>query len=394
MPASTGIAALDEMLNGGLPESRATLITGTPGTGKSTLAMQFLQAGLEVGDDCLFISTEQTIEEIRDAFASFEFDLEHDDLTVTSIHARTGQTFDSDESALTIERFDGDEVVGEGFSAPFTSERIRQVLERYRPADRVVLDSITGLEPMADDQAVYRRGVLDLIQLFTTDFGSTTVFTSEFVGAAPRSGPVESVAPSNTIQYNTHGVLRLWREEKKGDIRRFIDVLKMRGVDHDTRQHELGFTDAGVAIAPRQRTITPSGVERQFLSTGVESFDSLLGGGLPMGESTLLEHDGKATVDDLLFAAARSALRSGMSIALIPQVNTPVIAWTSRSGVVRSRSRTRANSWTRTGCSSSTRWARGRITGTSSIRGSRTSASSISSGRSANGTRETGCSCC
>ncbi|MFB6304876.1 MAG: RAD55 family ATPase, partial [Haloferacaceae archaeon] len=62
----TGEPVLDGMLRGGLPENRAVLVTGGPGTGKSTLAMQFLQAGLERGETALYVSTEQTIEELRD----------------------------------------------------------------------------------------------------------------------------------------------------------------------------------------------------------------------------------------------------------------------------------------------------------------------------------------
>jgi KaiC/GvpD/RAD55 family RecA-like ATPase len=71
MLVSTGSPALDTMLDGGYPEERAVLLTGTPGTGKSTLTMRFLQEGLQNGKSCLFISTEQTVDELRDAFAPF-----------------------------------------------------------------------------------------------------------------------------------------------------------------------------------------------------------------------------------------------------------------------------------------------------------------------------------
>lgn len=322
MSDSTGVATLDEMLNGGLPESRATLVTGTPGSGKSTLAMQFLQAGLDAGEECLFVSTEQTLGELRDSFAPFAFDLDHEALTVTSIHARAGRTFESEEPELTVEQFGPEEALESGFSAPFTSERIRQLLERYASADRVVLDSVTGLEPMADDREVYRRGVLDLIQLFTAEFGATTLFTAELVGDAPRAESVETVSPANAVQYNTHGVLRLWREERQGDVRRFVDVLKMRGVDHDTRAHEVAFTDEGIAVVPRRRTTRTAAGAPERLSTGVPSFDALLGGGFPRGQGSLVEYDGQAAVSDLLFAATESALASGMSVALIPRVST------------------------------------------------------------------------
>jgi KaiC/GvpD/RAD55 family RecA-like ATPase len=322
MSVSTGTKTLDEVLGGGLPDGRAVLVTGTPGTGKSTLAMQFLQAGLDTGDEGLFISTEQTIDELHDAFFSFSFDLDHENLTITSLHARTGRTIEGDGDELVIERFEDGEVIGEGFSAAFTSNYIQQVLERYSDADRVVLDSVTGLEPMAQGRDTYRRGVLDLIQLFTDEFGATTVFTSEYVGSSPREQEIEVVSPENTIQYNVYGVLRLWREQKKGVLRRFIDVMKMRGVDHDTRQHEVGFTDEGIEVTPRQRGLPPDELNQSFLSTGIETFDTLLGGGFPQGASVLLEHDGVANIDDLLFSVVNTALNEEMSIGIVPRVNT------------------------------------------------------------------------
>ncbi len=310
------------MLNGGYPEGRAVLVTGTPGTGKSTLAMQFLQAGLDEGDDCLFISTEQTVDELRDAFDSFAFDLDHDNLTITSLHARNGRTIESEDDELVIERFDEGDVIGFGYSAEFSSERIQQVLEGYKPADRIVLDSVTGLEPMAETREEFRRGVLDLIQQFTTEFGATTLFTSEYIGTSPRDQDIETISVENTVQYNVHGVLRLWREEKKGSLRRFIDVMKMRGVDHDTRPHEIMFSDDGIEIAPRRRALPPEQLSTEWLSTSLYTLDELLGGGLPKGNASLFEHDGEANVQDLLFAAAANALRNDMSLVMIPRVST------------------------------------------------------------------------
>ena len=79
---SSGCAGLDQMLLGGFPKQRAILLSGGPGVGKSTLAMQFLQAGLENGEECLYVSTEQTTEELRSSFAPFEFDLHDENLTI------------------------------------------------------------------------------------------------------------------------------------------------------------------------------------------------------------------------------------------------------------------------------------------------------------------------
>jgi KaiC/GvpD/RAD55 family RecA-like ATPase len=120
-----GDPVLDEMLGGGVPASRAVLVTGGPGTGKSTLAMQFLQSGLAAGEDCLYVSTEQTIDELRDAFASFSFDVDHEHLTFASVHATLGRTIEADDEVVP-ESLDDEEVLGPGFDAPFTGEYVRQ----------------------------------------------------------------------------------------------------------------------------------------------------------------------------------------------------------------------------------------------------------------------------
>ena len=323
MPVSTGSPTLDAMLDGGYPTNRAVLITGTPGTGKSTLAMQFLQEGLADGENCVFVSTEQTVDELRQAFAGFEFDLDDESLTITSIHARTGQTFESEAPTLVIETFEDGEVIGQGISAAFTSDRIQQVLEQYAPCDRIVLDSVSGLEPMADTQEAYRRGVLDLIQFFTDDLGATAVLTAEYVGSSPRERSIEAIGRDNTVQYNAYGVIRLWREQKRGELRRFIDVMKMRGVDHDTRQYEIAFTDQGVAIVPRERTLPHGIAGREMLSTGIDGLDDLLDGGFFRGEGVLLEHDGRANLNALLFSVAKRAMNERMGVVFVPRVDTP-----------------------------------------------------------------------
>lgn len=333
---TTGSETLDHILRGGYPENRTTLLTGSPGTGKSTLAMQFLQAGLEEGDDCLFISTEQTIGELRDTFAPFSFDLNHEGLTITSLHARTGYTIESTEPELVIETLDEGPVSTDWISPPFTTRHVQDYLQRHQGCDRVVLDSVSALEPMAEDRNAYRRSVLDLIDLFTTDFDATTVFTSEFVGQPAHESGVERVTTENVLQYNVHGVVRLWREQVRREFRRFLDVLKMRGVDHDTRRFELSFNDEGVRILPRVPKPDRGRPGRSFLSSGVDGFDDLLGGGFLKGTGALLEHDGQANIGDILAAIGAEALTSDMGLVIVPRVDTPprrVDEFVRRSGI-------------------------------------------------------------
>lgn len=185
------------MLRGGLPEQRSVLLMGGPGTGKSTLAMQFLQEGLERDEECLFVSTEQTPGELKDSFEPFDFDLDHERLTVETIHATLGSTVESDGQEIVLDSLDDANTIQDGgmtnrnfgpFTLPFTSKDIQEVLRPYSPCDRVVFDSISGLEAMTGDNQLFRRCILDFIRLFTDEFGATTLFTAEEV-----SGPNSSL---------------------------------------------------------------------------------------------------------------------------------------------------------------------------------------------------------
>lgn len=315
MPVSTGMPALDRMLNGGYPEERAVVVTGTPGTGKTTIGMQFLQAGLVDGDRCLFISTEQDVDGLCDGLSSFDFVLDHENLRIVSL--QSGKTSERDEQLLSAIDDEGNVVDMETLS----EDRIKLELERYGPFDRVVLDSVSGLEVMVEESETYREETLALVDVLTDDFEATTVLTAEYVGAASQAGEIEAVATEDVVQYTVDGVVRVWRERRRGELRRFVDVMKMRGVDHDTRQHELMFSDAGVEIVPRHRTFPADVVKHDRLSTGVEGLDELLAGGLPLGDSTLLEHDGAANINELLFLAGMSAIDHGMAMVIIPRAN-------------------------------------------------------------------------
>ena len=318
----SGSVVLDEILQGGLPENRSILVSGGPGTGKSTLAMQFLQRGLEAGDDCLFVSTEQTTDELRDTFDGYTFDLDHEALTITTIHATTGYTLEGDEEELTLKTLEGGDSVSDGYSAPFESQYIVKHLEQFAPVDRVVLDSVSGLSAMGDDYDRYRRAILDLIRLFSDEFEATTILTAEESGLGSHPGEA-TVAVSDSIQYNTHGVVRLWRENIEGDYHRFLEVMKMRGVDHDTRVFQTDFDDDGVRLIPRMRTHPGEFVPDDFMATGIGGLDALLGGGIVLGGTMLLEHDGQASPHSILTSLMRAAVDNDMAIALAPPVELP-----------------------------------------------------------------------
>lgn len=304
---SSGDDTLDTFLGGGIPEGRALLVTGGPGTGKSTLAMQFLQEGLNEGDRCLYVSTEQRVEELQDSFAPFGFDLEHEDLAVTSIHARTGETVEGGRD-LTLETLQGESPFG-GFAAPFAVEHVGRYLERFAPCDRVVFDSVSALTTLLDRKD-FRRAIIDFIQLFTEEFGATTILTGETEqGMGPQVGGA---------QYSAHGVIRLWREPVEEDLHRFLRIEKLRGVEHDRRRVELEFTENGVTITPGRRTQPIELKQHKHTPIGIEGFDQLTGGGLVTGAGGLIKHDGTVNLTALLSSVLATLHERGFALTLVP----------------------------------------------------------------------------
>lgn len=314
---STGVAGIDQILGGGFPSNRTILATGTPGTGKSTLAMQFLQAGLENDERCLYISTEQTRDEIIDSFSGFDFDLDHDQLAITTIHA----IGDTDSTNLQLSSLDTSEDSSAG--GDFSRENILEFIRQGRSTDRIVLDSVSGLRPVSENEDEYRRVILDLIQLFNDEFQATALMTSEYFGTAPGTmNQTEGIERQNAVQYTTHGVIRLWREQISGEYHRFVDVMKMRGVDHDARAFEAYIDESGLNVMAGMRSFTRQASEVSHLPTGIDTLDEMLGGGLLRGSGVLLEHDERSSTMPLLLGLSTAALDSMVSLVIIPGSDT------------------------------------------------------------------------
>ena len=320
--ASVGDEVLDRMLRGGLPRGQATLVRGGPGTGKSTLSMQFLDAGVRAGEECLYVTTEQTLDDVADSFAAFPFALDDDRLDVLSLHATPGTTLehpDGADDAMTLQRLDEDAAIGGNFSfgeytQELTAATLREEFRRYADYDRVVLDSANGLAGFTDSRT-YRRILLDVIATLTDEGDATVLFTAERSG---ESG--ESVG--DLLQYAVHGVLSLSRERVREDGHRFIEITKLRGVDHDSRRLELHIDDErGARAVPGRRSQPPAVKTHGHRPVGVDGFDDLVGGGIVAGAGVLFEHDGTANVSTFLGSFLDAALARGDRVAVVPTIH-------------------------------------------------------------------------
>jgi KaiC/GvpD/RAD55 family RecA-like ATPase len=302
---------LDRMLGGGIPEDRSVLLAGGPGTGKSTVGMQFLQEGLKNDEECLFVSTEQTVDELRDSFSSFGFVLDDENLSVTSIHAKPGRTIESDDRKLVLQTLSGEgQDVLESFDAPFTSEYIIKYLDEYSPCERVVFDSALGLRAVSQSADVFNRTALDLIRLFSDEMEATSIFTSQ-------DSKIEADKKMNPLHFTTHGVIRLWKSDVVGDRHRFLRIAKMRGVDHDRRRVELEFSSDGVCLSPDIRSQPPRLKTHEHVPIGVDGLDKLCGGGIISGAPVLLQHDGIANLTSILGSFLLKAVEEGYTLVLL-----------------------------------------------------------------------------
>jgi circadian clock protein KaiC len=262
----TGIAGLDFILNGGLPAKRLYLIEGTPGAGKTTLALQFLLNGAASGHKCLYITLSETREEIEEVARSHGWSL--GSLDIVELSAIDHKIAAEAESTL----FHPSEV-----ELTETTKYLLEAVERTRP-QRVAFDSCSELRLLAQTALRYRRQILALKQYFAGQ-NCTTLLLDDATGGESDSH-VQSLA---------HGVITLEHASPEyGAARRRLIVRKIRGSTYRGGHHDFAINKGGLQVFPRlvaaehRQTFTPENV-----SSGVKGLDALLGGGLARGTSNL-----------------------------------------------------------------------------------------------------------
>ncbi len=264
---STGIAGLDSILAGGLTRDRLYLLEGEPGTGKTTMALQFLVEGARRGEPVLYVTLAENEVELRAVAHSHGFSL--DGITVHEI-IPAESVLDPDEQYTVFHPAEVE--LGE------TNRLILAQIEKLNPR-RVVLDSLSELQLLAGSALRYRRHVLALKQYFAKR-ACTALFLDDRT----------AVGGDQQVRSIAHGVISLQQiESGYGAERRILRVLKYRGIDYRRGPHDYAIISGGVVAYPR---IMPSEsrelITRQQVASGLPSLDTLLGGGLEEGASTLI----------------------------------------------------------------------------------------------------------
>ena len=265
--AGTGISGLDVVLDGGLTPHRLYLVEGVPGSGKTTLAMQFLMEGLRQGETVLYVTLSESEAELREVARSHGWSLDG-----IHIHELLPMGDQLDPQAQHTMFHPSEVELAE------TTRRILQEVERLQP-QRVVFDSLAEIRLLAGSTLRFRRQVMALKQYF--DGRRATVLMLD-----DRQG-VEQGLPVHTI---VHGSIELdqLRPEYGGDRRR-LRVTKLRGRTYRGGNHDYVIATGGLRVFPR---LVAAQHRRDGENTSVGSdqaqLDALLGGGLHRGTSTLL----------------------------------------------------------------------------------------------------------
>jgi circadian clock protein KaiC len=289
----TGVAGLDDVLGGGVPPHHLYLVEGNPGTGKTTLGLQFAIQGAQAGERVLYITLAETRQEQTDAAAAHGWSLEGVDI----MELVPSQELLDANAQLTM--FHPSEV-----QLAETTRSIVTECERVQPA-YVVIDSLSELRMLSEDGLRYRHQILALKQFFAGKH-CTVLLLDDPAG--------------NQTEFNlrslVHGVVELEHLALDfGPERRRLRLIKLRGRSYRGGYHDFRIRRGGLDVFPR--LVAAEHLQQRIaerVPSGVTGLDALVGGGLDRGTSTLLmgpAGSGKSTLAvHYAIAAAERGQRS------------------------------------------------------------------------------------
>jgi circadian clock protein KaiC len=289
---STGVAGLDVILQGGLAPNRLYLIEGAPGTGKTTLALQFLLKGRAEGRRGLYVALSETAEELAAAAASHGWNLEGVELFELA----------AAEGALGLDR---EQTLLHPWEVELgaTVKLITDEVERTG-AVQVVFDSLSEMRLLAQDTLRFRRQLLALKQFFAGR-GVTVLLLDDQTSSAGTSD----------LQLHSlcHGVVTLERLTLDfGAVRRRLEVAKMRGASYRDGWHDYLIEVGGLEVFPRLIAAEYHGsFIEEPVPSGVAELDALLGGGPLRGTCTLLTGPAGAGKSTLAMQYVHAAANRG-----------------------------------------------------------------------------------
>jgi circadian clock protein KaiC len=291
---STGIPGLDFILQGGIPENRICLVHGAPGTGKSTLAFQFLLEGVQQNERVLYVTLLQTHGEVREVFRSHGWNVEG--VEVLELYPHVKETSYEDQSLFDMRDME----------LNATTDAILTALEKMQPT-RLVIDSLNELAMVLNNAAQFRFQIFKLKRRLIQSKCTAIMISGESLEA--------DLAPLNNL---VHGIIHLYQDARAFMApRRRLEIVKIRGRDFYGGVHDCRIQKGGLAVFPRlERIGTKTQREEETFSSGNDALDMMLGGGLKEGTVCVIMGTpgvGKSLLSALyLQSAAGQQLRSAI----------------------------------------------------------------------------------
>lgn len=263
----TGVDGLDAILHGGLVKNRMYLVEGDPGCGKTTLGLQYLLAGVRNGESSMLVALSETAEELQAIATEHGFSLDG----INVFELRPSEESLSVDARYTM--FHPSEV-----ELSETTKTLLTEAERIKPV-RLVFDSLSELRLLAQNPLRYRRQILALKEFFLRR-NCTVLLLDDKTGG---EGDMQ-------LRSMVHGVISLERRSPEyGVSRRRLQIIKIRGWAFSEGYHDFLIKRGGLEVFPRLIAAEhESNIKRDTIESGLPPLDSLLGGGLTRGTSTLI----------------------------------------------------------------------------------------------------------
>jgi circadian clock protein KaiC len=291
----TGIAGLDDILHGGLQGGHVYLVEGDPGTGKTTMGLQFLLEGVANQEPTLYITLAESRQELEAVAASHDFDISKVEIFAVQPPELDAQGSDQ----YTVFHPSEVELVD-------VMQNILAKVEKLQ-AGRIVFDSMSEIRMLARDPLRYRRQILSLKQFFVGR-QSTVLLLDDRTGDRHDS----------QLQSVCHGVIRMQSLPREyGPLRRQIQVPKFRATRFREGVHDYRITRGGLVVYPRLISAehVPEEIDRDVLPSGIAELDKIFGGGVSRGTTTLFVGPagcGKSSIAAKFLATAAARGERGM----------------------------------------------------------------------------------
>ncbi len=292
---ATGIAGIDTILQGGLPDHQSYLLQGVPGAGKTTFALQFLLEGVRLGEKVLFVSLSENTRELKRVAESHAWKLDGIDVLEHSAIERLVE-MEAENTVFHPSEFELSELMG----------IIKKKVQEIQP-HRIAFDSIAEIRNFAHDPLRFRRQVLALKQYLLKQGAAVLMIDDMSQGSSDMA-----------METMMHGVMTLEMQFPDfGAVQRRVKVTKMRGHQYLDGYHNFRICPGGIEAFPRIRfqQFETKTVEGQ-LQSGLPAIDTLLGGGVDRGTSNLFmgpAGTGK-TITSIQYAHA--ALKAGEKVLI------------------------------------------------------------------------------